>query len=72
MVLWLIFVFLDVCKFKGILLIKQGRIRYFLGGTFYQMTDFRCFLIVFRWYLRNLSPTAWLKEPNRLLLILYY
>ena len=24
--------FLDVCKFKGILLIKQGRIRYFLGG----------------------------------------
>lgn len=31
MVLWLIFVFLDVCKFKGILLIKQGRIRYFLG-----------------------------------------
>ena len=32
MVLWLIFVFLDVCKFKGILLIKQARIRYFLGG----------------------------------------
>ena len=32
MVLWLIFVSLDVCKFKGILLIKQGRIRYFLGG----------------------------------------
>ncbi len=31
MVLWLIFVFLDVCKFKGILLIKQGKICHFLG-----------------------------------------
>ncbi len=42
--------FLDVCKFKGILLIKQGRIRYFLGVKFYQLTDFGCFLTVFRWY----------------------
>ena len=31
MVLWLIFVFLDVCKFKGILNTRQGEIRHFLG-----------------------------------------
>ena len=31
MVLWLIFVFLDVCKFKGILCIQQGEICHFLG-----------------------------------------
>ena len=36
------------------------------------MTDFRCFLIVFRWYLRNLSQTDCLIESNILLLILYY